>query len=230
MSGAITAPVDTRAAAAICDSPCATAASEAAWIFGARCNSNNTGRFQLVRGEWVSRRRSPRERGPEVSVPVQEAESSQAQQSALPATRRFRCYRGLRVPRFVTESERECAEILDYYGVPWEYEPVTFVLETDDDGRVLEAFCPDFYLPDQNLFLEITTMRQELVTRKNRKVRKLRQRYPDVNVKLFYKRDIEALGQKLRSRASSSFAPSPTPVATGLAPLAPVDVRVHREA
>jgi hypothetical protein len=106
-------------------------------------------------------------------------------------------------PRFVTESERECAEILDFYGVAWEYEPVTFVLETDDDGRVMEAFCPDFYLPDQNLFLEVTTMRQELVTRKNRKVRKLRQRYPDVNVKLFYKRDIEALGRQLHARGAS---------------------------
>jgi hypoxanthine phosphoribosyltransferase len=112
----------------------------------------------------------------------------------------FSWYRGKEPPRFVHEAERECAEILDYYGVPWEYEPVTFVLETDEDGRVAEAFSPDFYLPEQNLFLEVTTMRQDLVTRKNRKVRKLRQRYPDVNVKLFYKRDIEALAHKLLSR------------------------------
>lgn len=108
-------------------------------------------------------------------------------------------------PRFVNESERECAELLDYYDVAWEYEPVMFVLETDEDGRVTEAFRPDFYLPDLNLFLEVTTMRQELVSRKNRKMRKLRQRYPDVNIRLFYRRDIEALGQKLRSR-SGSFA------------------------
>jgi hypothetical protein len=112
----------------------------------------------------------------------------------------FSCFRGSRSPRFVNESELECAQILDFYGVPWEYEPVTFVLETGVDGRVLEAFSPDFYLPEQNLFLEVTTMRQDHVTRKNRKVRKLRQRYPDVQVKLFYRRDIEALGQKLRSR------------------------------
>lgn len=121
----------------------------------------------------------------------------------------FSWYRGKRAPRFVHEAERECAEILDFYGVPWEYEPVTFVLETDEDGRVAEAFSPDFYLPEQNLFLEVTTMRQELVTRKNRKVRKLRQRYPDVNVKLFYKRDIEALGQKLLSRQRPVVAHSP---------------------
>ena len=118
--------------------------------------------------------------------------------------RLWRSYRGRVEPRFANESERECAELLDFYGIAWEYEPVTFVLETDDDGRVSEAFRPDFYLPELNLFLEVTTMRQELVTKKNRKVRKLRQRYPDVNVRLFYRRDIEALGQKLRSRAAST--------------------------
>ena len=62
------------------------------------------------------------------------------------------------------------------------------------NGRVLEAFAPDFYLPEQDLYLEITVMKQSLVTRKNRKLRKLRERYPDVNIKLFYKRDIERLG------------------------------------
>ncbi|MBC7462390.1 MAG: hypoxanthine phosphoribosyltransferase, partial [Thermoleophilia bacterium] len=63
---------------------------------------------------------------------------------------------------------------------------------------------PDFYLPELNLFLEVTTMKQELVTKKHRKIRKLRARYPDVNVRLFYRRDIEALGQKLRSRGASA--------------------------
>ena len=81
---------------------------------------------------------------------------------------------------------------------PWAYEPRTFVLEQDEDGRVTEAFTPDFYLPEQNLFLEITMMKQRLVTRKNRKLRKLRERYPDVQVKLFYKRDIERLAQRYR--------------------------------
>ena len=88
--------------------------------------------------------------------------------------------------------------MLDYYGVPWEYEPTTFVLERDAEGRVTSAFTPDFYLPEQNLFLEITMMKQRLVTRKNRKLRKLRERYPDVQVKLFYKRDIERLVQRYR--------------------------------
>jgi hypothetical protein len=94
--------------------------------------------------------------------------------------------------------ERELARIFDENGIPWEYEPTTFVLERHPDGRIAEAFTPDFYLPEQNLFLEITVMKQRLVTRKNRKLRKLRQRYPEVQAKLFYKRDIERLAQRYR--------------------------------
>jgi hypoxanthine phosphoribosyltransferase len=72
------------------------------------------------------------------------------------------------------------------------------VLEQDEEGRIVEAFTPDFYLPEQDLFLEITVMKQRLVTRKNRKLRKLRERYPGIQVKLFYKRDIERLAQRFR--------------------------------
>jgi hypothetical protein len=115
----------------------------------------------------------------------------------------FQAYRGKRQPRFVNEVELECAKILDYYGVPWDYEPQTFVLERDEDGRVTEAFTPDFYLPEQNLYLEITVMKQSLVTRKNRKLRRLRKLYPDVRIKLFYRRDIERLAQRYRLELAS---------------------------
>ena len=107
----------------------------------------------------------------------------------------FRVYRGTEPPRFASPAELECAKVLDYYDVPWEYEPRTFVLEEDEKGRVTEAFTPDFYLPEQNLYVEITAMKQSLVTRKNRKLRKLRERYPDVRIKLFYRRDLERLAQ-----------------------------------
>ena len=110
----------------------------------------------------------------------------------------FQAYRGATPPRFVNDAELETAKILDYYRVPWEYEPRTFVLERDENGRVLEAFTPDFYLPEQDLYIEVTVMKQSLVTRKNRKLRKLRELYPDVRVKLFYKRDIERLAQRYR--------------------------------
>ncbi len=115
----------------------------------------------------------------------------------------FHAYRGAEPPRFANDAERECAKVLDYYGVPWEYEPRTFVLEEDADGRCTEGFTPDFYLPEQDLYVEITVMKQALVTRKNRKLRKLRERYPDVNVKLFYKRDIARLAQRFRLDVAS---------------------------
>src|SRR5919204_4405438 len=110
----------------------------------------------------------------------------------------FHYYRGTEPPRFASRAELECAKVLDYYGIPWLYEPTTFVLEEDDAGRVSEAFSPDFYLPDQDLYIELTVMKQSLVTRKNRNLRKLRQRYPEVKIKLFYRRDLERLAQHFR--------------------------------
>ncbi len=111
-------------------------------------------------------------------------------------THGFQAFRGTELPRFANDSELEVALLLDFYGIPWEYEPHSFPLEEDERGRVIEASCPDFYLPEQDLYLEVTTMKQSLVTRKNRKIRKLRERYPHLKVKLFYKRDIERLVQK----------------------------------
>ncbi len=110
----------------------------------------------------------------------------------------FQAYRGSEPPRFAAAAELECAKVLDYYGIAWEYEPRTFVLERDEAGRVTEAFTPDFYLSEQDLYVEITAMKQSLVTRKNRKVRKLRERYPGVRIKLFYRRDLERLAQHFR--------------------------------
>lgn len=116
------------------------------------------------------------------------------------ADTRFSYYRGDKPPRFATETELEAARILDYYRIEWMYEPKTFILEQDDDGNILEAFTPDFYLPDLDLYLEVTQMKQSLVTAKNRKVRKMSERYPDVRVKLFYKSDFEQLARKYNLR------------------------------
>jgi hypoxanthine phosphoribosyltransferase len=115
----------------------------------------------------------------------------------------FQAYRGAEPPRFAHRIELECAKVLDYYGVPWAYEPRTFVLARDGAGRVTSAFTPDFYLPEQDLYVEVTVMKQSLVTRKNRKLRELRRQYPDVNVKLFYRRDIERLAQRFRLKLAS---------------------------
>jgi hypothetical protein len=94
---------------------------------------------------------------------------------------------------FAHEAERECARLLDFYGIRWEYEPRTFTLATDDDGRTREAFTPDFWLPDLGCYVEVTTMRQRHVTRKHRKLKRLRERHPDVRVLLFSRRDVERL-------------------------------------
>ena len=85
------------------------------------------------------------------------------------------------------------ARILDFYAVRWEYEPDTFPILWNLDGEVVESFSPDFYLPDLDLYLEMTTLRQKLVRKKNRKLRRLRELYPHINIKLFYARDFRAL-------------------------------------
>lgn len=85
------------------------------------------------------------------------------------------------------------ARILDFYAVRWEYEPDTFPILWNMEGDVVESFSPDFYLPDLDLYLEMTTLRQKLVRKKNRKLRRLRELYPGVNIKLFYARDFRAL-------------------------------------
>ena len=95
--------------------------------------------------------------------------------------------------RFAHESEEEFARILDFYNVRWQYEPRTFPLRQEPDGRIVEAFSPDFYLPDFDLYLELTTLKQGLVTDKHRKMRRLVELYPDVQIKLLYKRDYLSL-------------------------------------
>jgi hypothetical protein len=95
--------------------------------------------------------------------------------------------------RFAHASERVAAEILEYYRVRWLYEPRTFPIEWDGAGRPIAYFSPDFYLPDFDLYIELTTMSQKLVTKKNRKVKRLKELYPEINIKVFYQKDFRAL-------------------------------------
>lgn len=96
-------------------------------------------------------------------------------------------------PAFAHASEAEMARILDFYRIAWEYEPNTFPILWNLEGAVVESFSPDFWLPDLDLYLEMTTLRQKLVRKKNRKLRRMRELYPDIRVKLFYARDFRAL-------------------------------------
>jgi hypoxanthine phosphoribosyltransferase len=93
---------------------------------------------------------------------------------------------------FAHPSEKEFARILDFYHIDWVYEPRSFALNWQD-GKVIEMFTPDFYLPKLDLYVELTTLRQKLVTEKNRKLKRLRQLYPDVNITLLYKKDFDRL-------------------------------------
>ena len=95
--------------------------------------------------------------------------------------------------QFAHESEERISALLDFYGIKWEYEPTTFVLERDSQGQPRSAFTPDFFLQEHNLYLEVTTLKQSLVTRKNRKVRRLRAQRPDLNIHILYRSDIERL-------------------------------------
>jgi cytidylate kinase len=94
---------------------------------------------------------------------------------------------------FAHPSERIFANLLDFYRIAWEYEPHSFPIQWDRDGRVTEAFTPDFYLPEFDLYVELTTMKQALVTRKNRKIRRLRELRADLNIQVFYQKDFEDL-------------------------------------
>jgi hypothetical protein len=97
---------------------------------------------------------------------------------------------------FAHASERQFARLLDFYAIEWEYEPTSFDIDFDADGVVVARFTPDFYLPAYDLYIEITTLNQKLVTKKNRKVRRLRERYPEVKCKIFYQRDYLSLVAK----------------------------------
>ena len=108
---------------------------------------------------------------------------------------------------FMHPSEREFANLLDYYQIKYLYEPRSFPLRWDGN-RVVEMHTPDFYLPEYDQYFELTTMKQNLVTQKNRKLRHVHELYPEVNIQLLYRRDLMRLMGKY-----------------GFGPLAEVDVK-----
>lgn len=109
--------------------------------------------------------------------------------------------------RFAHNSERQFAKLLDFYGVAWQYEPVEFILDWDGEGNATFGFRPDFYLPAYDLYIEVTTLNQKLVTKKNRKVRRLAELHPEVKVKVLYQRDYLHLLVKYGLEPPSQLAP-----------------------
>ena len=137
-------------------------------------------------------------------------------------------------PLFAHASEAELARILDFYDVRWRYEPDTFPIGWTLDGEVVESFSPDFYLPDMELYVELTTLKQSLVRKKNRKLRRLRELYPDIRIKLFYARDFRmlmlkfgrlALVDDMTGTTGQATPPRPVPAAIA-ADLLPVHARL----
>jgi hypothetical protein len=108
-------------------------------------------------------------------------------------------------PEFAHPVERELARVFDAHGIAWDYEPHTFVLERDPDGTVREAFTPDFYLPDLDLYVECTVMRQALTRRKRRKAQKARER-AGVNVQVLVRRDFARLAERWKLEELASAA------------------------
>ena len=104
---------------------------------------------------------------------------------------------------FKNPNEEEFARILDMYNIEWMYEPKTFPVEWDAEGNVTSALSPDFFLPKFNLYLELTTMDQKYVTRKNKKVRLVRELYPGTNVRIVYKKDFTDLASRLEQFGSA---------------------------
>ncbi len=103
-----------------------------------------------------------------------------------------------RTPVFKNETEEEFARILDMFNIEWIYEPKTFPVEWDAEGNVTMAISPDFYLPKFNLYLELTTMDQKYVTKKNKKMRLVRELYPGTNIRIVYKKDFNELVNRLK--------------------------------
>jgi len=132
---------------------------------------------------------------------------------------RFRCYDSVPMetavaPRpFAHRSEAEFARILDFYGVRWQYEATTFPLSRREDGRVASSFAPDFYLPDLDLWIELTTMRQALMRQKRKKLQRFATLYPKIRIKLLGASDIRLMMWKygLSDREVVGAAGSTTP-------------------
>ena len=97
------------------------------------------------------------------------------------------------VARFAHRSEADLARLFDFFNVRWQYEPQSFPIAWDEDGNIVEAFTPDFYLPEFDLYLEVTTAARRFQTRKNRKLRMLRASYPHVRIRFFNRSDIAAV-------------------------------------
>jgi hypothetical protein len=109
-------------------------------------------------------------------------------------------------PPWANSTEQQFASLLDSYGIEWEHEPHRFPIAFDESGRPSEYFTPDFYLPETDEYIELTVLKQRLCTKKNRKLRLFRERYPEVRCRIIYRRDYENLALKYGWSTDLDFA------------------------
>lgn len=102
---------------------------------------------------------------------------------------------------FAHHTEASLARLFDFYRIAWQYEPRSFPIEWDRDGTAVAFFTPDFYLPEYDLYIELTVAKPTMNTRKNRKIRLLREHHPHVRVKLFTRRDAVRVFARLGTAA-----------------------------
>src|SRR5439155_6458354 len=176
-----------------CTRACSRTKWSTSWPAVRECSRSRWGRFtKSYRAAYVSSPRARKGREHPTRTPPKHT-AAEPRRSGSRANRD-----GLKSDRidFAHESERQYARLLDFYQIEWEYEPRSFDNEWDEQGEVLKQFTPDFYLPQFETYIEVTTMNQKLVTKKNRKVRRLRELYPENKIKIFYQREYLALLQK----------------------------------
>ena len=98
---------------------------------------------------------------------------------------------------FAHQTESQLARLFDFYRIAWQYEPRSFPIQWNSGGDAVAFFTPDFYLPEYDLYIELTVAKPAMNTRKNRKIRLLREHHPQVRVKLFTRRDAQRLFSRL---------------------------------
>lgn len=118
---------------------------------------------------------------------------------------------------FPSTFESLLADFLDFNFVVWEYEPHFFAFELGDDGRPTAGFRPDFYLPASGVYYELTTGSPRVINLKNRRLRRLAELHPGVEVRLWRAADYRGLADHLGIRTPTDTRPAnpkprPTPV------------------
>ena len=87
---------------------------------------------------------------------------------------------------FYSRWEANIARLFNYLGIRWQHQPKIFNL-------VSQNYTPDFYLPDDDIYIEVKNFLWKYSKIRDRKFRKL---YPDIKLTLLLKKDYLELEKK----------------------------------